>query len=37
VKKHGHNPGTPEWLEYERLFGSKPVIDAQELLRFLGY
>lgn len=42
MKKHSHQRGSPEWEEYEKIFGkrlNKPgdVISATELLNWLGY
>ena len=41
LKNHGHDRGTSEWREFERVFGPKfkknGKIAAQELLGWLGY
>lgn len=37
LAKHGVKKGTPEYQQFEKQFGGKPQIDAQELLSYLGY
>ena len=37
LEKHGIKKGTSDYQEFEKEFGNKPQIDAQELLRWLGY
>lgn len=41
LRDHSHRPGSPEWQEFEQIFGPKfkktGYIDAGELMNWLGY
>lgn len=37
LEKHGVKKGTPDYQEFEKQFGGQNQIDAQALLRYLGY